>query len=89
MQSTILEEQASNGQESSRATNRYLKKIQKKAAQVDSVGMKSTELKCVSDVQKNKIYNEYEPSTKFEFKNNKLEAGDDVYNLDKKFKGEK
>lgn len=52
MQSTILEEQGSNGYEPSRASARYLKKIEKKAAKVDTVEVKGSKLESVSNMGK-------------------------------------
>lgn len=56
MQSTILEEQGSNGYEPSRASARYLKKIEKRAAKVDTVEIKGSKLESVSNM--GKVYHE-------------------------------
>jgi len=72
-----------------KATSRYLKKIEKKAANVDTVDVAAEELKSVSGLQKGVVYNKYDEKRTFNFKNDTLGPNDDIYNIDKKFKKEK
>jgi len=66
-----------------------LKKIEKKAANVDTVDVTAAELKSVSGVQSGVVYNKYEEKRTFNFKTDTLGPNDDIYDIDKKFKKEK
>lgn len=58
MQSVILEEHNTSGSMVNNSSLKYLKKIEKKAANVNTVDVKSSDLKSESNIHKGVVYNQ-------------------------------